>query len=472
MISIDDSSSKTTMEIDRLSFSSMDEFRARMYQCRTSDTKSSIDFGPQASLMSSCSDIDYQNDPILRYDLRDYKPTKADGDVTVYEAAGYEEYIPDENLATLLNARGEVEIGGVIYKISKTGTYYFDKKLEAVFIDSYAAFEECEGEKVDTLVYKLSDGIYRYATFELEDYQIYYDSEYYDEPDLEEDVEALDGRILESEPASLASTKSLPPMYSYLAAINWADYPRYCSDAKTWAGKIIQSLFGRNKAFDYKFTNKRKFQSKFYYYDYLFWSSIGVSTKMLKKQFLGWKQMEVSEIFNGWGNIIIEIDMKGHAPKMPEGMWPAATTIKNYNDVTKKDEVVAVVLGLNITESQLLSGLKSGFESLASIVYRQTHSNIAAADRVFIMYPNKIFLIFPPNGEYVTKTSKNNCIFCEDYSLSFSLDLLNLPSGWIKWLKAIGFSTWNLPNVKLVSGEVRTAVNYDGRVGAMSIYKK
>ena len=142
MISIDDSPSKTTMEIDRLSFGSMDEFRARMYQCRTSDTKSSIDFGPRASLMSGCSDVDYQNDPILRYDLRDYKPTKADGGVSIYEAAGYEEYIPDRDLASLLNARGEIEIAGVVYKISKTGTYYFNKDLEGVFLDSYADFEE------------------------------------------------------------------------------------------------------------------------------------------------------------------------------------------------------------------------------------------------------------------------------------------------------------------------------------------
>lgn len=48
---------------------------------------------------------------------------------------------------------------------------------------------------------------------------------------------------------------------------------------------------------------------------------------------------------------------------------------------------------------------------------------------------------------------------------------MNLSSSWATWVKSIAKTTYQLPNTKLVSGDVRTAVKYDDKIGAMSIYK-
>jgi len=471
MISIDDSPSKTTMEIDRLSFGSMDEFRARMYQCRTSDTKSSIDFGPRASLMSGCSDVDYQNDPILRYDLRDYKPTKADGGVSIYEAAGYEEYIPDRDLASLLNARGEIEIAGVVYKISKTGTYYFNKDLEGVFLDSYADFEESVGEKVDTLLYKLRDGIFRYATFSIDDYQVYYASDYYEEIE-DESLDASMCEIAADESLFINPMETKAGTTSSLANLDYSKYPRYNSKAKTVVGKILQSLFGGNKAFDYKFTSKRKYQSKFFYYDYVFWSSIGVNAKMLKKNLLWWNKTKASELYVGWGMIVTEMPIKGTIPQLPNAA-PTTVIRDEYNVYFDKNETVAYVFGMNFTQAQINSLFQQGIKYVFNTVKNKTKTDVSGVDKILLAGPTSLYLIHTPGGKSVTNKEYCEALFDKDFSIGISLDnLLNLPTKWLEWAKAIAKGTYALPNIKLKRGEVRSAVRYDGKIGAMTIYKE
>ena len=155
----------SSKEIDRLSFGSIEEFRNAMITSSHGDTKSSTIRQPRVNLFTKTNQIEIENDPVLCHDLKGYTATKAAEDVSVYEAAGYEELIPDETLAGFLNARAEVEIANTVYKISPQGTYFFDKELEDDFYENYSTFEEEEGVLIDTLTVKLLDGIYRYNTF-------------------------------------------------------------------------------------------------------------------------------------------------------------------------------------------------------------------------------------------------------------------------------------------------------------------
>lgn len=56
--------------------------------------------------------------------------------------------------------------------------------------------------------------------------------------------------------------------------------------------------------------------------------------------------------------------------------------------------------------------------------------------------------------------------------LFITFDVLNLPKDWASWVISILKTTYELPNVELYKGEARTAVNFEGQIGAMSIYKK
>lgn len=255
--------------IDLLHFDSISSFEQVMQGLATGAlTREGI--GPRFSLFTKYSLIDIYQDPILKHDFRGFHPTRSTEDLTIYEAAGFDELVPDENLASLLNARAEICIDGKIYKISEQGTYCFDASLLESFNENYELYEESEGVLIDSFTYQLDNGIIRYATFLQDDFLEYYASDYYEESDNEDEL------------GCLIKTKA-PTMISSLQMIDYNKYPKYCSDAQTVAGKFFQSLIGRNKSFDYNFTNKKKFSSKLFYYDYLFWSSIGITTKMQKR---------------------------------------------------------------------------------------------------------------------------------------------------------------------------------------------
>lgn len=432
--------------IDMLKISSLSAFNQLMGDLSTGAIHIK-DVQPQRNLFSSLSSLDYRNDPILKYEMREAQITKSDLNKSVYSFAGYEELIPDENLAGLLNARGEIQISDKVYKIAKSGTYCIDENKLNEFNDSFTLFEEMEGPPLDEGLYQLYDGVLRFDTFGEEDYECFYAEDYYVEDDA-------DTKIITS-----------------LKNLDYKKYPRYCSDAKTFIGKILQSLFGRNKAFDYKFTNNRRFSSKFYYYDYIFWSSIGVSTKMQKKSFLLWKEEKAEEIFTGWGEIITETELKGNVLEYPTKLRAATITTTGKNNYTGKGEVVAYVFGLELTDQAIMQAIGKGLQSLLTLIKNKTGASVASADKLVVVAPSKYYTIHLPGGKSEYNTSSSNNVFYKELSLGITLDLLNLPSDWVPWVASIAKTTYSLPNTRLHSGEVRAAVRYDGKIGAMSIYK-
>lgn len=402
--------------------------------------------------------------------MRDFRPTRGSDDDTIYELVGYEDLVPDEDLASLLNARGEIEIEGKVYKISETGTYCFDSSMEEEFYESYAEFEESEGELVDTLTYLLADGIIRYATFYHDESETYYADDYYEEED-DDDSEGDDDSKEEPEDSIQAVNTRAPVIVSSLQNVDYFKYPRYCSDAKTVVGKLFQSLFGRNKAFNYKFTSKKRMSSKFFYYDYMFWSSIGITTKMQKKTFLLWKQTDAKEIYAGWGDIITKTELKGNILEYPTKA--KAITIKSMetNKYTGEGEEVAYVFGLTVTDQDLQKIIGNGLKSILTLVKTKTGADVSTSRKLHLAGPTSYYTVYLAGGSKIINNSKLSVIFYKDLSTGVSFDALNLSSSWATWVKSIAKTTYELPNTKLVSGNVRTAVRYDDKIGAMSIYK-
>ena len=423
---------------------------------------------PRIGLMSKSSTVDYLNDPILKYDMRDFRPTRGSDDDTIYELVGYEDLVPDEDLASLLNARGEIEIEGKVYKISETGTYCFDSSMEEEFYESYAEFEESEGELVDTLTYLLADGVIRYATFYNDESETYYADDYYDEEDDDSDDDSKE----DLEDSIQAVNTRAPVIVSTLQNVDYFKYPRYCSDAKTVVGKLFQSLFGRNKAFNYKFTNKKRMSSKFFYYDYLFWSSIGITTKMQKKTFLSWKQTNAKEIYAGWGDIITKTELKGNILEYPTKAKAMTVKSMETNKYTGKGEEVAYVFGLTVTDQDLQKIIGNGLKSILTLLKTKTGADVSTSRKLHLAGPTSYYTVYLAGGSKINNDSKLSEIFYKDLSAGASFDALNLSSSWATWVKSIAKTTYQLPNTKLVSGDVRTAVKYDDKIGAMSIYKK
>ena len=476
-LSIFEQSEVTTTRIDRLSFNSFESFHQVMNSMK-SERIERESISPRVGLMSKSSTVDYLNDPILKYDMRDFRPTRGSDDDTIYELVGYEDLVPDEDLASLLNARGEIEIEGKVYKISETGTYCFDSSMEEEFYESYAEFEESEGELVDTLTYLLADGVIRYATFHHDESETYYADDYYEEAeedddyaDENEDDDSDDDSKEEPEDSTQSVNTRAPVIVSSLQNVDYSKYPRYRSDAKTVVGKLFQSLFGRNKSFNYKFTSKKRMSSKFFYYDYLFWSSIGITTKMQKKTFLSWKQTNAKEIYAGWGDIITETELKGNILEYPTKAKAMTVKSMETNKYTGEGEEVAYVFGLAVTDQDLQKIIGNGLKSMLTLIKTKTGADVSTSRKLHLAGPTSYYTVYLAGGRRIVNDSKLNVIFYKDLSAGVSFDALNLSSSWAAWVKTIAKTTYELPNTKLVSGDVRTAVRYDDKIGAMSIYK-
>ena len=448
-------------KVDRLSFDSKEAFRSVMLEMSDAE-RNALSHRLKTTLFSEVSSLNIEDDPVLSCDFRDVLQTKAGTRFkSLYELGNYEDLIPDEKLAALLNARGEIEVGGIIYKIAEEGTYYYAKKRVDAFNRNYESFRSMKGSRIDIMTEKLGDGIFRYDTFRTDRAE--------DTPEVPLSPQPETKGLYYGQPPT-------PAIVSQLQLLDYGQYPRYCSDAKTWLGNIIQSIFGRNKSFDYSFSDDWRFTSKFYYYDYLFWESIGAVTKYQKKGFLGiWSQKPAKEIYVGWGDIVLETDIKGNPLEFPKNAPVSCVQGKQYNKYTKADEDVAYVLGLYLSQEDIDKAVGYGVKALLSTIKSKVGQDVSGNDKVCVVGPRKIYTIIPASGKANTDVSKVSETFYFDPTIYVSSEYFSLPSGvggFFAWLAKIVKDYLDMPNTRLVSGSVQTAVKTpEGKIGAMSIIK-
>ncbi|MBR5076377.1 MAG: hypothetical protein IKX28_05110 [Bacteroidales bacterium] len=448
--------------VDRLSFDSPEAFEYAMLEMSDSDFRS-LSGSLKASLFSPVSSLNIEDDPILSCDFQDIPQVKATDVKSLFELGGYEDLVPEERLARLLNARAEIEIGGRVYKISPEGTYFFRKSFESGFNDKYSRLKNLKGTRIDDMTELLETGIFRYDTFRS------------DRPDPNETISLTYQAPTASGP-TFGSDPVGPTLVSQLQLLNFNAYPKYCSDAKTWLGNIIQSLVGRNKSFDYSFSKDRRFTAKLYYYDYLFWTSIGAVTKYQKKGFLGiWGKTAASEIYLAWSDIILETDIKGNPLELPKNAGPITVVDKIYNKNTARNENVAYVLGLYVKQEDIEKAIGAGLKSLLSTIRSKTGVDVSGKDKITLVGPQKYYTIIPHSGSAKKNVAELSESFYFDPSIYISNTLLQSPSGsggWLKWLAELIKGYIDLPNTRLVCGAIQTAVETpNGEIGAMTIYK-
>jgi len=235
------------------------------------DTSAYIPVLTENDLFVPLSEISYVEDPVLQVECQLIdESVLISKDARVYYALGYDELIPNKNLARMMNARAEIMVQDTVYKVSSRGTYFFPKEYLNSFEENYASLENQEGQLVSDNLYQLSEHIFRYNTFDSDEY--------------EDDVV-----LVPENPQDGILTKG--SVIDWGDLINWEQYPRVNISAQSWIGKLFEGLIGRNKSFTYTFSgNKKRLKSKFYYFNYVFYSESGVYSKTEERAFLGWKK--------------------------------------------------------------------------------------------------------------------------------------------------------------------------------------
>lgn len=420
------------------------------------DTAVCLPVLPEENLFVPLDEIANVEDPVLQVECQFIDESVLISDeVCVYDALGYDELIPNKNLARMMNARAEIMVQDTVYKVSPRGTYFFPKEYLSTFEENYASMENQEGQLVSENLYQLSEHVFRYDTF---------DSDVYEDYDFIE---------LEN-PLDTISTKG--PIIAWGNQINWNLYPRVNISAQTWIGKLFESLIGRNKSFTYNFRgNRKRLNAKFYYYNYIFISESGVYSKTEERAFLGWKKTTCSKMCSGWSNIVYEMTIPASSPLGLGGVSPqekyAASLIEPVPWTGQNGKAV-YIFDKSISLSQINNWIKLPINTFLNTLKARTGHDMSGTKVVKFFIDSKIVCVILEGYLEKSNDSELHHKFYSNINVGISnINLLQLPTTWAQWAASVIQGTMNLPKFKLKSGEVRTAAQCDGEIKAVSLYK-
>jgi hypothetical protein len=388
--------------------------------------------------------------------LLDYKPetTRSSESEDYYVLSGYDTLVPNEKLAALLNSRGEIRVGQMLYRVTPEGTYFFNPLLQDYVDASISSFAGVQGEEISEGLYQIEENVFRYNTFPQQA-----------EHELEFEGICYDGDILddeEDEPESRTVSERVVPI---------ATFSSYNVKGKTFLGKLISAAFGGSSKYEHEFIKKkRRMQGSFYDYNYGFYSEVGIFGEMQKKNWIGWSGTKADEIVIGWSNLILETDLKvSGAPVMPR----TPTVVGSTNTVMpglRKNGICMTILGLDVTNKDFQTALKAGLPALLNWLRRNVSGNVDHADALAVITSRKLTYIVPKQELRYGDIEKKRIVFASDFHMVFSFG--STSSEYYKWIQKTAEESMKVPVMHIKSGEVYVAGRIGEQWGGVKISQK
>jgi len=293
------------------------------------------------SLFTPIKDVAVSSDPILLFECSRRGITELDSNNSLYDLLGYDDLVPNESFARLLNPRGEIRVGEQIYKISPRGTYFFPATKREEFERRYAEFEQQKGEEIREDTYLIDSDVYRFDTFK-------------------NDVEISSLFQYQEETENKCITKSDPSFPPF----SWSSYPTYYGSASNYLN---------NQMFTYSLPNNRRVRTKVYHHDYVVYDERGATLKC-QKSGLGWSAVTSNALMLTWKNIILKTSYGTGEIPPPSNIIPTYVT----ETVTYMDhsETLMTIRGYVIPDTQLNSVVTGGASTLRSIILNATGFDI------------------------------------------------------------------------------------------------
>lgn len=399
------------------------------------------------------------------------------GDVNLYTDLGYESLLPEESFAAALNYRGEYAVNDTVYKVSPRGTFCMPKKLVNTFEKEYAKVYK---EKVS----EIGDGFYDFSKSDSISKDLRANLRLYDTFGNGTVAIGLQyERSGEENPTDTRST-ALPDGNlddDWIAAldIDWDSFDSYTTDAHTVAGKWIQSLFGRNKAFNVSFANNRRLKTKLYYYNYLGHTSIGAKAKFQKKNLIGWSGKSADHLYLIWSNVILKSKLP-YAIEYPHTFKPTTRIFVGSNiekiPGTNVKGTVDYYVGKPLSDKELKSLATENYLKavidLKMQVDKDFYKNPRQVGAIRYVCDNVVWTIIRPYGIHKSNEEKITCNFESDFH--FKVGVKNFVPGLKydvkEWLSKI--SAQKLESPKLIQGEIRSAATKNDETKGVRLVKK
>jgi hypothetical protein len=386
----------------------------------------------------SLLDVVQNDDPILSEFTKKEQKYIKENHLTYYDIFDYEDFVPNQNFARLLNSRGEIQVKDSIYKITPYGTL-------STSINNRA--------ELDIAAKQLENGIFDKNHTNNVKFKYSYST-------LKED-----GTVT---PITRTSIENIP----------YSSFPSYRSDSHTFVGKVLGGVFGDRSVKHHNFMKGYRIKGSLYDYDYGVYSEIGAFVASRKKRggffkkLNGWKGTRAEELTIIYRGIVLELDLK-----TPQINFPKTPTIFNDNtrlDIAGLEKAVPCIdiCGIEITDQQIMKlggqGLKQGLKMLNNMVNENINPNIRA---VRFFTPNKVYIVILDNQINEYNVEQVRKVFDSQVKFFISSSMISNPLSF-KALTDFISGLRSLPIKRMKAGQVILAGKINGTWGGMKISKK
>jgi hypothetical protein len=376
----DDVSIQEYTEGDRLIFSSIQEFQELMGEIDPETLKGNTPklLQKKAKFPSFISLAEMESDDLLELGAN-YRISNTDSDMVLDSISNL---VPDITLRHFLNDKLEIEIEDYVYKVAPYGTFYTHKSSYDKLDDVISRFGEDHDSnfRVEGSIVNIEGG---------ED--VYFIDTFGEDLGLQSTTNAalVDNKIYQA--------NDFLGVAPYLYALPKSDYDSFVTynyGAKTVIGKLIQGIAGGNTSFEQNYTSKYRFWVKLYDFNYGFYRSVGLHSKMQKKGWTGiWamqSEVKAEKMVLGWDGLLLDLKIPyvmpiGYSGFPSKGVSEEILNFTSFSLPTGNITDVRVpFLGVqsfsyNDLEKMLKKVLKVTYASLTKEIWKEAESSLASA---------------------------------------------------------------------------------------------
>lgn len=398
----------------------------------------------------SLMDVVREDDPLYIALSAEEQQEVKENSLSYYEVLEYENIIPNENFARLLNSKGEIQVKDSIYRITHFGTLCANvehkEEIELAYIQLQKDTVDFSNESLSfvqvTPYVKLVNSYHR-INFN----------------------EESAGSETANSSITRTATKDIP----------YGTFPHYSSNSHTFVGKIFGGIFGDRSVKHHNFMKGYRIKGSLYDYDYGPYAEVGTFVASRKKRggffrkLNGWKGVKAQELSITYKGIVLEMDLK-----IPTNMsMPKAPIIVgNHSSLEIKGAgkpiVCLDICGLEITDAQIGKIAKEGLPALKKIVGNNINSNTRAAR---ILTPSKLYIVILDNQINEYNVEQVRKVFSSSVKFFISSSIISNPIS-VKAAADLFNGLRSLTVKRMKYGEVILAGKINNRWGGMVITKK
>ncbi|MEY8687357.1 hypothetical protein AB9N12_14905 [Bacteroides sp. AN502(2024)] len=402
----------------------------------------------------SLMDVVNEDDSILsQFSIEERNYIKENA-LSYYDVLEYEDIVPNENFARLLNSKGEIQVNDSVYRITHFGTLCTNLRNVGELEVAYRQLQEDAVKfTVDSHVIPITPNVNLINSYD--------SASGYEESGESDnnDISVMTRTVTE--------------------AIPYHTFPHFSSESHTAVGKVLGKIFGDRSVKHHNFMKGFRVKGSLYDYDYGVYSEVGTYVAMRKKRggFLrklnGWKGVRAEELSITYRGIVLEMKTKlPNTLQIPKKPTLLRENVRLTMNGIGKQLFCLDICGLEFTDKDIMKfagmGLKAAIPELKKLLGVSVSNKTQA---IRILTQSKVYVVIFDNQVNEYNTEQVRKVFSSGVKFYVSSDIIKNP---FSLKSAIDFMNGlrELPVKRMVAGEVILAGKINNRWGGMIIKKK